>query len=87
MDGFTPEQKLLKEKMEALVASYLDNDIRVKAKNADEMSKEMLENAVKDDFKKFMGAFVEFIARNNAALPEEKKLSMADIFTLIVNKD
>lgn len=87
MDGFSPEQKLLKEKMEALVASYLDNDIRVKAKNVDEMSKETLENAVKDDFKKFLGAFVEFIARNNAALPEEKKLSMADIFTLIVNKD
>ncbi len=87
MDGFSPEQKLLKEKMEALVASYLDNDIRVKSKLVEEMPEEMLEKAVKDDFKKFLGAFVEFIARNNAALPEEKKLSMADIFTLIVNKD
>ncbi len=83
---FTPEQKKLKDGMEALLMSYLADDIRVKARAANEMSEKVLGDAVKADMAKFFAAFIEFIAYNNAILPDEKKLSMADVFKLLANK-
>jgi hypothetical protein len=50
------------------------------------MSETLLGDAVKDDMSKFFVAFIEFIAYNNANLPDEKKQSLADIFKLLTNK-
>ena len=84
---FTPEQKKFKESVEKLIMSYFADDIRIKSRAANEMSEDILTDALKDDIAKFMSAFVEFIAYNNATLPEEKKLSMADVFKIIANKN
>ena len=84
---FTPEQKKFKESVERLIMSYFADDIRIKSRAANEMSEDILADALKDDIAKFMSAFVEFIAYNNATLPEEKKLSMADVFKIIANKN
>ena len=67
--------------------SYFADDIRIKAQSANEMSELLLAESVKADMHKFMSAFVEFIAYNNANLPEDKKLSLADTFKLITNKN
>lgn len=85
--SFTPEQKTFKESIEKLMMSYFADDIRIKSKSANEMDPAILSTAVQDDMQKFMSAFVEFIAYNNAQLPEEKKLSMADVFKLITQKN
>ena len=84
---FTPEQKTFKDSIERLMMSYFADDIRIKSKSANEMDPTLLTAAVQDDMQKFMSAFVEFIAYNNAKLPEEKKLSMADVFKLITQKN
>lgn len=84
--NFTDEQLQLKESIEKLIMSYLADDIRSEADDASEMDRNVLAVAVKDDFTKFVTAFVKFIAHYNANLPEEKKLSMADIFDIISNK-
>lgn len=84
---FTPQQKLLKEKVEHLMSSYMADDVRRHAQRNNEMSPAVLDEAVREDIKKFIGAFVEFIAQNNVDLPDEKKLSMADIFTVIANNN
>lgn len=85
--SFTESQKKLKESIENLMMSYLADDVRIKANAANEMNPDLLSNAVKEDVAKFISAFVEFIAAHNANLPEDKKLSMADIFKIISNKD
>ena len=86
-ETFTAEQKVLKESFEKLIFSYFADDIRVKSRAANEMDEKILSDAVKDDFNKFMSAFVEFIAYNNANLPEDKKSSLAEIFKIIINKN
>ncbi len=83
---FTPYEKEFKSNFENMLMSYFSDDIRLKAMQANEMSEELLRNAVDADIHKFMGAFVEFIAYNNAKLPDEKKLSLSDIFKAITNK-
>ncbi len=82
---FTPTQKQLKDSMEKLVFSYLADDIRIKAMAANEMEASALASAVQGDVGKFMAAFVEFIAQNNANKPEDKKQSLAEVFKLIKN--
>ena len=67
--------------------SYFAEDVRIKAQSANEMDEKLLSDSVQADMQKFMTAFVEFIAYNNAKLPEEKKLSIADIFKIITNKN
>ncbi len=84
---FTPQQKLLKEKFEHLMSSYMADDIRRSAQDANEMSAAVLDQAVNADIKKFVSAFVAFVARYNVNLPDDKKMSMADIFGMIVNND
>jgi hypothetical protein len=66
--------------------SYFADDIRIKAQSANEMSEQLLTESVASDMQKFMSAFVEFIAYNNAKLPDDKKLSLADMFKIITNK-
>ena len=51
------------------------------------MSEKVLADAVKGDMAKFMTAFVEFIAYNNANLPEDKKSSLSEIFKMIISKN
>ena len=86
-ESFKPYQKQLKEGLDNLMMSYFADDIRIKAQSANEMSELLLTESVKADMHKFMSAFVEFIAYNNANLPEDKKLSLADTFKLITNKN
>ncbi len=86
-ESFTPAQKQLKDGIERMIMSYLGDDIRVKARAANEMSETLLTDALKADISKFMSAFVEFIAYNNATLPQDKKLSLADIFKVLLNKN
>lgn len=86
-NSFTPEEKKLKDSVEALVFSYFADDIRVKSRAANEMSEKVLADAVKGDMAKFMTAFVEFIAYNNANLPEDKKSSLSEIFKMIISKN
>lgn len=86
-ESFTPAQKQLKDGIERMVMSYLGDDIRVKARAANEMSETLLSDALKADISKFISAFVEFIAYNNATLPEDKKLSLSDIFKVLLNKN
>lgn len=86
-ESFTPEQKQLKASLEKLMMSYFADDIRVKAKAANEISETVLAEAVKTDIEKLIGAFVEFIAYNNVNLPDDKKLSSADIFKIIATKN
>ena len=83
---FTPYEKEFKNGFERMLMSYFADDIRFKSQDVNEMSEELLANAVQADIQKFMREFVGFIARNNAKLPEEKKLSLADTFKLITNK-
>lgn len=83
---FTPAQSKLKQCLETLAMSYFADDIRVKSKAANEMSEQKLSEAVKADIDKFISAFVEFIAYNNANMPDDKKMSMADIFRILENK-
>ena len=42
---------------------------------------------MRTDIEKLIGAFVEFIAYNNVNLPDDKKLSSADIFKIIATKN
>ena len=86
-ESFTPEQKQLKASLEKLMMSCFADDIRVKAKAANEISETVLTEAVKTDIGKIIGAFVEFIAYNNVNLPDDKKLSSADIFKIIATKN
>ena len=86
-ESFTPEQKQLKASLEKLMMSYFADDIRVKAKAANEISETVLAEAVNTDIEKLIGAFVEFIAYNNVNLPDDKKLSSADIFKIIATKN
>lgn len=82
-ESFTDGQKRFKDTLEKLVLSYFADDVRVKARAANEMSEEVLAEAVKSDMEKFMSSFVEFIAYNNVNRPEEKKLSIADVFKML----
>lgn len=82
-ETFSDNQKLFRATFEKLTFSYLSDDVRHKAKAANEMSADVLGKAVKEDIEKFMSAFVEFIAYNNVNLPEDKKLSVADIFKVL----
>lgn len=86
-ETFTPAQKKLKAGMETMLASYLAGDIRVTAMSAGEMPEAVLDEAVKNDIALFMKSYVEFIAHNNANLPDDKKLSLADVFKIITNKN
>jgi len=83
---FTPVEKQFKQSIESLLMSYFADDIRIKAQSANEMSEQLLTESVASDMQKFMSAFVEFIAYNNAKLPDDKKLSLADMFKIITNK-
>lgn len=85
-ETFTPYEKGFKDGFEKMLMSYFADDIRFKSQDVNEMSEELLTNAVQADIQKFMREFVGFIARNNAKLPDEKKLSLADTFKLITNK-
>ncbi len=83
-ETFTESQKKLKEGIEAMFMSYLADDIRVKASSANEMNEKVLADAIKVDMQAFISEFVAFIAHNNVNLPDEKKASLADIFTIIL---
>ena len=84
-EKFTPAEKKLKDSVEKLVMSYLADDIRRQAMSANEMDEGVLAEAVKSDIGKFISKFVEFIAYNNATLPDDKKMSMADIFKILAD--
>ncbi len=83
---FTPYEKDFKTGFEKMLMSYFADDIRFKSQDTTDMSEELLTEAVQADIQKFMREFVEFIMRNNAKLPEEKKLSLANVFKIITNK-
>ncbi len=86
-DSFDAGELRLYENLGKLVMSYFAEDVRIKAQSANEMDEKLLADSVQADMHKFMTAFVEFIAYNNAKLPDEKKLSAADIFKIITNKN
>ncbi len=86
-DSFDAGETRLYDNLGKLMMSYFAEDVRIKAQSANEMDEKLLSDSVQADMQKFMTAFVEFIAYNNAKLPEEKKLSIADIFKIITNKN